>query len=651
MKNKIRLIFQFIILGLIGYVAVRPLFDSAYVADFEAYCPFGGLASLGSKLNQGTMSCTMSEVQLMLGIGLIVGVIIIGKLFCSYLCPIGTVSEWLGRFGEKLKVRINMPRLLDRPMRALKYVLLFITLYLTMTTSELFCKEYDPYFASANLFDNVDITMWFAITALAIAILGSIFFRLFWCKYLCPLGAVSNIFLNIIPAAVIILLFVVINALGAEISYVWLIGALVLLGLLTEVGFMRSFLMPYPKITRDEDKCTDCGLCDAKCPQGIKISEYKEVTHIDCNLCTDCVYHCPLKNTLTVGKKKNFKYLAPIAVTILILLSLGASTQIEFNTISERWDNYNPNGDYAEYKQTGLKNVKCYGSSMSLKNTLDKIEGIHGLDTYASSHTVVIYYDPKVISEKKVKESLFTPTKIQVHIPKPGTVDSIAEWQVGIYGLFDLYDFNNLFYSLRDNAAVYGFETHYGEPVLTSIFYDPSKTNVDEMIAQIEREEVTAKKPTGNEDIELDFNVDGKGTVKDYLQLSEYRQRIFRIYDREFNDYQEYKPEELAVLSFPMPEAGAAPMRRYFGSLTSHLSADDGVVRMSTRWTDKPTAYIFFVKEKTTVEKIKAALVKPMLTVFISDTETKDIKNPFKIKPDGEVTNATDLKIDMDDDL
>ncbi|MBZ0198988.1 MAG: 4Fe-4S binding protein, partial [Ignavibacteriaceae bacterium] len=641
-----RLIFQFIILGFIGYVAVRPLFDSAYVADFESYCPFGGLASLGSKINQGSMSCQMSEVQLLMGIGLIVGVIIIGKLFCSYICPIGTVSEWLGRIGDKLKVRINMPRLIDRPMRALKYVLLFTTLYLTMTTSELFCKEYDPYFASVNLLGNADINQLFAITALAIAILGSIFFRLFWCKYLCPLGAVSNIFLNIIPAAAIILLFVVINALGAELNFVWLIGALVLLGLITELGFMRSFLMPYPKITRNVDKCSDCGICETECPQGIKISEYKEVTHIDCNLCTDCVYSCPLKNTLTVGKKKHFKYLAPVAVTLLILLSLGASTQVEFNTISERWDNFDSNKDYAVYEQTGLKNVKCYGSAMSLKTTLDKIEGIHGLDAYASSHTVVIYYDPKIIAEKKVKESLFTSTKIQVHIPKPGTIDSIAEWQVGIYGLFDVYDFNNLFYALQANASVYGFETRYGEPVLTSVFYDASKTNVDEMIAQIEREVITAKKPTGNEEIEIEFDVDGKGTVKDYLTLSQYRQHIFRTYDREFNDYQDYKLEELTVLSFTMPEAGAPPMRRFFSSLTSHLSADSGIVRMSTRWAEKPTAYIFFVKEYTNIEKIKAALIKPMLTVFISDTETRDIKNPFKINPDGGVTNAVDIKID-----
>ena len=96
-RNPIRIGFQLVVLGLIGYVAIRPLFGGGYVADFEAYCPFGGLSSFMSRLNKGTMSCTMSEVQVMLGFGLLLGVLVIGKLFCSYLCPIGSITEWLGK--------------------------------------------------------------------------------------------------------------------------------------------------------------------------------------------------------------------------------------------------------------------------------------------------------------------------------------------------------------------------------------------------------------------------------------------------------------------------------------------------------------------------------------------------------------------------
>lgn len=649
MTNKVRVIFQSIFLGLIGYVAIRPLFDPAYVSDFEAYCPFGGIASLGSKLSQGTMSCNMSETQVLLGIGVLVGVIIIGKLFCSYVCPIGSVTEWLGKIGEKFKIRMEMPTMVDRPLRALKYVILFAALYYTMTSSELFCKEFDPYFASVNLFNNTDMVLYLAIPAFVLTILGAIFFRLFWCKYLCPLGAISNIFLNIAGAAVIILLFIIANYFGAGLNYVWLLLGLVLVGLANELGFMKSFLMPLPKIIRNTDICSECGICDEECPQGIIISKFEKVNHIDCNLCSDCIHACPDTKSLTINKNDKLKYLAPVATVVLILLSLGAAMNFEFTTISERWGNFDKTSNIAVYKQSGIKNIKCFGSSMSLKSQLENIDGILGLDTYAKSHSVTIYYDPKVISEGKVKRSLFTPTKMEVRKIK-GEIDSLAHWEVGIYGLFDLYDFNNLFYTLKEDEGVYGFETHFGEPVIANIFYDASKTSTQKLIAQIEKEFVMAKKAKAVEKVELDFKVADKGVDKGFITLDNYKQRIFRPYDRKFNDYKEYKPEQLSVFVFAMPEAGVPTLRRYFSSLTSHLSADEGIVRLSTRYTDCPSAFLYFDPSKTDVEKIKKALVKPMLTVFLSDTETKDIANPFHIKPEGKVIKTTELNIDNEDE-
>jgi NAD-dependent dihydropyrimidine dehydrogenase PreA subunit/copper chaperone CopZ len=646
--NKIRIAFQSIILLLIGYVALRPVFDPVYVADFESYCPFGGLASLGSKLNQGTMSCNMSETQVLLGIGLLIGVIVIGKLFCSYICPIGSITEWLGKLGEKFKVRMEMPKFLDRPLRSLKYVILFFTLYYTMTSSELFCKEFDPYFASVNLFSNSDIALYFAIPAFLLTVLGSIFFRLFWCKYLCPLGAISNIFLNVIAVSAVIILYIIANALGAELSLVWLVLGIVIVGLINELGFMKSFFMPLPKIVRNTNTCTECGLCNDKCPQGIIISEYTKVDHIDCNLCTDCVYACPVRNSLKIHDNKKLKYLAPIATVVLILLSFGASYNFEFTTIDERWGNFDKVENIQTYTQSGLKNVKCYGSAMSLKNQLENVDGIFGLDAYASSHTVVLYYDPAVISEQKVKKSLFTPIKMEVRKAKD-KIDSLAVWEGGINGLFDLIDFNNLFYTLKENEGVYGFETHFGEPVTATVFYDPSLTDMDKIITQIEKDYVMAKKLKGVEKIELNFDVEKKGENKGYIQFAEYTKRIFRPYDRLFNDYKTYKPEQLSVFIFPMPEAGVPALRRYFGSLTSHLSADDGIVRLSTRFTEEPTAFLYFDPSQTDVEKIKVALTKEVLTIFTSETETKDMKNPFTIVPNGIVRQAVDIDIEEED--
>ncbi|MDP4175874.1 MAG: 4Fe-4S binding protein [Bacteroidota bacterium] len=646
MKNKIRLIFQFFFLGLIAYVAIRPAFDKGYIADFEKYCPYGGLASFVSKLNQGTMACTMGEVQVALGIGLLIGVLIIGKLFCSYICPIGTVTEWLGRLGDKLGVRREMPKFLDRPFRALKYVLLFIAMYFTMTSSELFCKEFDPYFASANLFGNVDTVLYFSIPAFVIAILGAVFFRFSWCRYLCPLGAISNVFLNVVGAGIAIVLFIIAKVMIPSLSYSWLIGGLVVSGLITELGFMRSFFNPLPKITRNAERCSKCGLCDKKCPQGIKISQMEKVNHIDCTLCSDCVYTCPLKNTLSIQKKKNYKYLSPIAVIVIILLSLGAASKLNFTTIAERWGNFNSIQKVATYERSGLKNVKCFSSSMALKAKLETVEGIVGLDTWASAHAVKVYYDPSVISEQKVKASLFSPAKQEVHPVKDPSLSSLSIWEVGVYGLFDGFDFIYFNSALKGDGGVYGFETRYGEPVMVTIFFDPAKTNPAKMKKEIEVKSVNVKIGDKIQNTEVNFELADMGVISGNTTVPEYKKRIFKSYDRKFNDYKQYSIDNLSVLVFPMPESANPVLRQRFSSLTSHLSADHGIVRFSTRYYDVPTAIVFFDAKQTNVEKIKKALVQPTLTIFTSETSTKDIPNPFHIKPDGKVMKATEVNVE-----
>ena len=649
MKNRIRVVFQVVSLGLIGYVALRALLDAGYRADFEAYCPFGGIASMASKLSQGTMSCTMSEVQLLLGAGLLLGVILVGKIFCSYVCPIGAVTEWLGTLGGRLRIRRELPRVLDRPFRSLKYGILFAALYFTMTTSELFCKEFDPYFATANLFHNSDVKLYFAIPALVLTILGGILFRLFWCKYLCPLNAISNIFLNAAGAGAVIGLFIIARIAGLQISYVYLIAGLVLVGLITELGFLRSFLNPFPRITRSAGNCTACGLCDKKCSHGIKVSELERVTHIDCTLCTDCVYACPSKTALTIHNSRNLKYLSPVVVLLLVSLSLAASLKFELTTISERWGNFTDLKSIAMYEQTGLKNIKCYSSSMSLKAKLATIDGICGLDTYARSHTVKVYYNPAEISEKKVKASLFTSTKMEVRRLKADEVGSLAMWEVGIGGLFDLVDINNLFYTLREDAGVYGFETRFGEPVQTVIFYDPGVTNTDQIKRRIEIKTMSIPRGNASVNIAFDFKLEDGGATKGSISAAAYRARIFVNYDRLFNDYKDFKNEQLSVLVFPMPEAALPAMRRSFGSLASHLSADPGIVRLSTRYMKAPMGLVFFDPEKTSVEKIRAALVKPQLTVFLNDTDTRDIPNPFHLNPEGKIMTAAEWA-GLDDD-
>src|SRR5579871_1544216 len=52
------------------------------------------------------------------------------KAFCSWLCPVGTISEYLWRLGrETFKKNWRIPRVLDIILRGLKYALLTLFVY------------------------------------------------------------------------------------------------------------------------------------------------------------------------------------------------------------------------------------------------------------------------------------------------------------------------------------------------------------------------------------------------------------------------------------------------------------------------------------------------------------------------------------------
>ena len=106
--NYYRITIQWGILALLLYMLLRPFLDKNYAADFEAFCPFGGMQSLASFFSSHSLACSMTTVQIFLGIAMLLAVILLSKLFCSYICPIGTLTEWLGQMGRKAKMNITL---------------------------------------------------------------------------------------------------------------------------------------------------------------------------------------------------------------------------------------------------------------------------------------------------------------------------------------------------------------------------------------------------------------------------------------------------------------------------------------------------------------------------------------------------------------
>ncbi|MHB2156582.1 4Fe-4S binding protein [Calditrichota bacterium GD2] len=640
--NYLRLTFQWGIMALLFYMVLRWWIDPNYVPDFEAYCPFGGMQALSSYLVNNSLACSMTEHQIFMGVLLLIGVLIFSKLFCSYICPIGTFTEWLGKIGEKFKVRYTISGVADKALRSLKYILLFLTFYFTVGSSELFCKEYDPFFAVFTGFGS-DVVWYFALPALIITILGAVFIRQFWCKYLCPLSAISNIFSNALVFFAVMVIYLILLKLGLQISWLWPAGIIILIAMLLEVARLKGWLFPVFKIKRKGDACVDCNLCNKACPMGLDVMGVETVEHIDCHLCVDCIKACPVSDTLTINKKK-MTWLPATATAVLIVLGLFLARTIELPTINMKWGPEQKLETAAIFSQSGLKNIKCYGSAMSFASRMQRVKGVLGVKAYVRSHTAEIYYDPQVIDPEKIKAAIFTPAKTLFRMPASPT-DSVAAAVFWVDKLFDTYDSFYFTQLLKQNKGIYGFSTHFGEPVEATIYFNDSLLTIDQIKSIIEQPEVTYVSRGKSYTVKLKFKVAKTSQKIEHITRSAFIKELFIPFNMVFNEYKKYKPQDLAVYKIYMPQALNAGIRRSLMMLVSHLSTNDYIVRFKTDIVDeKPYAFVYFVKNKVPADSIFSALNKPQLTVHYRNGKTGLVNNPFRFPEKGEVIQAEKAK-------
>jgi len=627
-SNLPRIVIQWSVIGFMILLALLPVFKDDFTPDFEAYCPFGGVQALSSYLLNNSLACTMTSVQISMGVLLIIGIFLFSKLFCAYICPIGTISEWLGKMGEKLKVRITLKGITDKIFRSVKYILLFITFYYTLGSSELFCKKFDPYYAVATGF-SMDVVLLYASLAIALVIIGSVFIRLLWCKYICPFGAVSNIFKFSWFFIAVVGVYILLRQMGFAVHYAWPLGAATLGGYLLEIFGEKLTFTPAAKITRNELTCTDCQLCSRRCPQAIDVASMKVVKDVDCNLCNECVVVCPVKDTIQINQRSYLKWLPPIATVALFIIGLILSSIWEVPTIDQRWVDQATIEKSAVFKQSGLKNIKCFGSSMAFASQMKQVEGVRGVATYVATNTVKIYYDPEILNDVKIQAKLFTPMKSPIHIMEKECREvKVASMLVDKF--FDPMDFTYLSILLRDQTNALGLESEFDCPVRIRIYFPASSTlTEEELVAKIESRNLTVVSGGKKKTIELQYKVINK---IDYSTITAraYVEKMFQPYLKSFNDQAKYSASVQDTLTVPLGtnkyNTKALPY------LISHLSNDEGVVEFkSVLDSAQQVAFeIIFVDSLTNREKILQSIKSDSLSVTYSDGETGKIANIYK---------------------
>lgn len=457
-------------------------------ADPEAYCPMGGLQAFATYLAQNSLPCSMSSLQVMMGLALVAAVVLFSKLFCGYLCPLGTVQDIIKRLRVKFRiksVKIANGSAIDKILRIIKYALLFLIFYMTVEESELFCKNLDPYYAVATGFQG-EITLWMSIVSICVLVIGSLVVDMFWCRYLCPLGAISNSLKFWVWIGVLFGVYFAANVIGAGIPWAVLLGAFCIIGYLLEV-FNAKPKYQILHVLKNESACNNCGLCQKMCPYHIDLRTFHngKINHVDCTLCGECVAACANK-ALNVGIKENkvgkFRKVVPALLAVaLTLFGIWAGGKIELPTIDMKW---NTEDVASENLQTttfdNLRTLKCYGSAMTFKAKMEKVPGVHGVKVFVTRQSADILYNAEATSPEKIREAIYIPSRCKVQQLDPSVTTSLKTVVIRTEGMYEKGDLDNLGAMLKETGRkIYWLESEFACPLIVRVIMDAGE-NLDE---------------------------------------------------------------------------------------------------------------------------------------------------------------------------
>lgn len=222
-------------------------------------------------------SCPIGSMQTVLGgsrhrfsfyvLGLLmVFGIALGRLWCGFVCPFGLIQDLLGMIPAR---RIKIAPKVDKPLRYLKYAVLLILVVLLPLLAKnqygiadaWFCKYICPagtleggiplMLADRQLRSLAGALFSWKMLILIVVLIGAVLIPRFFCRYLCPLGA--------------------------------------LYGLFNRYSFYQLNL--------DQSRCTGCHTCTQVCPMAVEIptagDKLVQISSTECIRCGRCKAACP----------------------------------------------------------------------------------------------------------------------------------------------------------------------------------------------------------------------------------------------------------------------------------------------------------------------------------------------------------------------
>jgi polyferredoxin len=247
----------------------------------EGWLPIASLMNLKVLLMTGSLPA-LHPAGLFLLAAFLAASWIFRKSFCGWLCPVGTGSEYLWRLGRRVLGRnFRVPRIPDIALRSLKYFLLGLFLYAVSSMPVPAIRAFLT--GLYGMVDDVKMLNFFRFLGLtggivtAALVIASVFIQNFWCRYLCPYGAL--------------------------------------------MGF--AALASPLRIRRNPDRCIDCAKCAKACPAALPVDRLITIRSAECTGCLECVAECPAEGALFLAAPRAKRVPAWVMAAGIAALFIG----------------------------------------------------------------------------------------------------------------------------------------------------------------------------------------------------------------------------------------------------------------------------------------------------------------------------------------
>jgi ferredoxin len=347
--SKIRVIFS--ILALILFVSVfvdfRHLIPDKYIniLTFIQFIPSGfKFVTIGTLVTTGFII-------------ILVLTLLTGRTYCSFLCPLGFLQDFISRTGGRIKKRFRRFGY-KRPHTVLRYGLLSITLVVTVLWGTYFLTLLDPYSIFGRTMTYFVKPVVLIINNFLSGILGK------FDIYTLVNTPVTKFPLLVyaIPGAFLLLVGIM-SLIKGRLYCNTICPVGTFLGLISKISFLR--------IKFDDSKCSRCGRCSLVCKSSCIDFLNKNVDLSRCVGCFNCLKSCPDK-ALSYGmvsfrkREEDTDMERRKVITGSLLLLLGMSTSSSGQTINI------PKPTKASTVKEGRKFPVCPPGSAGIENFTER---------------------------------------------------------------------------------------------------------------------------------------------------------------------------------------------------------------------------------------------------------------------------------------